>query len=227
MRLIYQIHKWIGVGIGVILLMWIVTGMLVGGGRGEKPNVVRPVDVARAVISPAQAALAVASDSSFGGVKGMSLDQLGSRPVYRVTSEQRAVRLIDAATGAQVQVDEALAREIAATELPGVELGSVERIKGGGPQSGWRVRFHDADHTVLIIGERSGEIRRTDDGSQFHRSMMSLHTFAVLKGLSLPAQAVYIIFLSISIISLGTVLTGYYLSLPKRWRLWGASAREN
>jgi len=226
-RLIYRIHKWIGVGVGLILLMWIITGMLVGGGRGETPPVVRSLDAARAVISPAEAARVAEADSGFGVVQGITLDQLGSHPVYRVTSQHRAVRLIDAATARPMVVDEALAREIAAAELPGVELGSVERIKGGGPQTSWRVRFHDPAHSVLIVGERSGDLRRTDDGAQFHRSMMSFHTFAALRGLSLPVRVIYFIFMLISAISLGTVITGYYLSLPKRWRLWGARAREN
>ena len=55
LKLIYKWHKWIGVSIGVILAMWLFTGIImVTGPRPPSPPTPR-LDFSAAVISPAQA----------------------------------------------------------------------------------------------------------------------------------------------------------------------------
>ena len=55
LKLIYKWHKWIGVSVGVILAMWLFTGIImVTGPRPPSPPIPR-LDFSAAVISPAQA----------------------------------------------------------------------------------------------------------------------------------------------------------------------------
>jgi len=53
LKLIYKWHKWIGVSVGVILAMWLFTGIvMVTGPRPPGPPTPR-LDFSAAVISPA------------------------------------------------------------------------------------------------------------------------------------------------------------------------------
>ena len=55
LRLFYKVHKWVGIGIGVIFLMWIVTGILIAGGDTPKGPGDGPPDFSRATVAPAAA----------------------------------------------------------------------------------------------------------------------------------------------------------------------------
>jgi uncharacterized iron-regulated membrane protein len=234
-RLIFQIHKWVGIGIGLVLVMWIITGiMAVGGdavqGRGRRDT---GPDFARATMTPAQAVqAAISADSGIAPVTQLTVERLGAKIVYRLTGAGGAVMLLDAGDGSRVVVDEAVAREVVLLDSPKATIGAptlIERHDGvyqGGALPVWRVALGNEAGTVVHVNVATGALSRTDRKAQLHRTVMGLHTFGSLRRFIPSARAVYYIFIAASIISLVSVLTGYYLSLPKAWRLGGKSGRS-
>ena len=232
MRLIYKIHKWIGVGIGLLVVMWIITGIMAVGGdasRGGERRGTGP-DFARATLPPAIAVqTAIASDSTIAPITQMSVERLGARIVYRLVGGRGTAMLLDAGDGTRVVVDEAVAREVVLLDSPDATNSApilVERHDGeyrGGTLPVWRVGLGDEAGTVVYVNVATGGVSRIDRKGQLHRTVMGLHTFGSLQRIVPSKRAVRYIFIVTSIISLLAVLTGYYLSLPKAWRLWGRS----
>jgi len=231
-RLIYQIHKWVGVGIGLMLVMWIVTGIMAAGGDAAQGRGRRETgpDFARATVTPAQAVqTAIAADSGIAPVTQLTVERLGATIVYRLTGGRGAVMLLDAGDGSRVVVDEAVAREVVLLDSPRATIGAptlVERHDGlyqAGALPVWRVALGDDAGTVVHVNAATGALSRIDRRGQLHRTVMGLHTFGSLRRFIPSARAVYFLFVAASIISLVSVVTGYYLSLPREWRLWGRS----
>lgn len=228
-RWIYKVHKWIGVGIGLILLMWIVTGLLIGGGGGGGGG--RPPakpDFSRATVSPA-AALAVAAlgDSGITEVGGVTLDLVAGRLVYRIGGPKGRSLLVDATTGSRVEVGEALAREAAGVIAPqaGIRRVLVLRKHDAGYPRGnlpaWRVVLDDRAETWVQLSNDGATVNSTAE-QRGKATLHNLHTFAALRGLHLGSLGIRILFVVASVISIAGVATGYYLSLPKGWRFRGA-----
>lgn len=222
LRLFYKVHKWVGIGIGVFLLMWIVTGMLLGGGEG-RPRDAAPPDYRGAVVSPAAAQeVAVAADSGLRDIRSLELDRLGSHLFYRVRGAGGTV-LVDAAQPQRLEVTEALAREVAAGMFPqgrieGVEL--LQRHDRGYPNGGlpaYRVRFDDGARTLVHVALRDGMLAVSNKDLRLNGTLHGLHTFASLRALGLSRVPIRRLLIVASLISLVVVVTGYYMSLPRRW----------
>jgi hypothetical protein len=226
----YRIHKWVGVGVGLLLGMWIVTGIMAAGGDAERGGSGQRTgpDFSRATLSPAQAAqAATALDSAIAPVTQVVVDRVGSRMVYRLVGARGQSLLLDAGDGSRVVVDQALAAEIALLDAPKAAMGTptlIERhddVYRRGPLPVWRVRLGDKEAGTLHVAVATGQLSRVDEGNELHRMAMGLHTFGSLLRIVPSRRAVYLIFISTSVVALIVVLTGYYLSLPKSWRMWG------
>ncbi|MEO8635247.1 MAG: hypothetical protein ABI587_08220 [Gemmatimonadales bacterium] len=235
MRLIYRIHKWIGVSIGLVMIMWIVTGIMAtggGGGRGGERRGIDP-DFTRATLSPAQAVLAaVGVDSEIAPITQLSVERLGARIIYRLTGARGRAMLLDAGDGTRVVVDEAMAREVALLEVPMATIGGptlIEKKDAEYPQGDvpvWRVRLGGKEAGVLHISATTGQVTRVDPDGEWHRTVMGLHTFRGLRRFIASGPAINALLIVVSVISLVGVATGYYLSLPKAWRLRGRDERS-
>lgn len=234
MRLIFKIHKWVGIGIGLVLVMWIITGIMAVGGdaaRGGGHRGTGP-DFSRATLPPALAVrAAVAADSGIAPITQVTVERLGAKIVYRLTGARGAVMLLDAGDGGRVVVDEAVAREVVLLDSPKATIGAptlIERHDGvyqGGALPVWRIGLGDEAGTVVHVNVATGVLSRIDRKAQLHRTVMGLHTFGSLRRFIPSARVVYYIFIVVSIISLVSVVTGYYLSLPKEWRVWERRSR--
>jgi len=224
--LIYRIHKWIGVGIGVVLVMWVMTGILIPG--DERPT--RRHDLAglaRAMVPPAVAIrVAQASQPSPGAITSVTLGALGDRPVYEVRWEEDG-RIVDAVSGGMLDIDEARARALAEAEYPGGRIRSVEQIhrRDRGYQFGlfpvWRIRFDDQAGTWVHVATREARVVLNTRWDRAKTTMRGLHTFATLRILRIPGDGIYPLLLTASLIALAGIFTGYYLSLPKSCRPGG------
>lgn len=222
LRLFYKVHKWVGIGIGLFLLMWIVTGMLLGGGEGRPRDGVAP-DYARAVVSPAAALeVATAGDSGLREVRGVELDRIGSHLLYRVRGAGGTV-LVDAAEPRRLEVTEALAREVAAGMFPQGTIETVELLKRhdrgypNGALPAYRVRFGDRARTLVHLSLRDGLVAVSNKDLQLNGTLHGLHTFASLRAFGLSRVPIRRLLNVASLISLVVVVTGYYMSLPRRW----------
>lgn len=168
LRLLRPLHKWLGLLIGLQILLWFSGGLVMSALPLEQ---VRGEDRAQ---SPMPAALVLPSLSPQALVQRQGLSQLHqitlrslmSRPVYEVHSAA-GTRLYDGQDGTLLPpIDEALARRIAAQDYVGSaaiataslltrETGTEYREK---PLPAWRIQFDDERATTLYIAADTGAI---------------------------------------------------------------------
>lgn len=222
LRWFYKVHKWVGVAIGAVLLMWIVTGVLLSAGEGRGAGRADPPDYGKATVAPAAAAAAAtAGDSGLRGIRTIELDRLGDRVIYRVKGSPRGTALIDAATGARIVITESLARELAQRTVPGGTISSAELIRANdrgypGSLPAWRVRFADGEATWFHVGAQDGLISISTTTSRTSSTLHGLHTFGSLTALHIERRHIRLLLIGASLVALAVVVTGYVLSLPRR-----------
>jgi uncharacterized iron-regulated membrane protein len=211
LRLIYKWHKWIGVSVGVILAMWLFTGIImVAGPRPPSPPTPR-LDFSAAVISPAQAAA-----RSNATVDRIDLIGIGTAPVYKLSTASGTV-LVDARSGERVVINDSLAMVIA-MQASGVSApAKAKRVAAGEGASGYRVVFSDEASTMVEI-DASGGSRVTDRLKRFRSVMGGLHTFGVLRGVNLTRGTIQGLLSLIAGTALVSVVLGYVMALPRRRR---------
>lgn len=211
LKLIYKWHKWIGVSVGVILAMWLFTGIImVTGPRPPGPPTPR-LDFSAAVISPAQA-----SAKSGTPVTRIDLIAIGTAPVYKLLTASGTV-LVDARNGELVVINDSLAIVIA-RQASGISApAKAKRVGSGKGSSGYRVVFSDKASTVVEI-EASGAARVTDKLKRFRNVMGGLHTFGVLRGVNASRGTIVGLLILIAGTALVSVVTGYVMALPRRRR---------
>jgi hypothetical protein len=224
LRIFYKVHKWVGVAVGVVLLMWIVTGVLLSASEGRGKGRAAAPDYSRATVSPASAVMAAsAGDSGLRDVRAIELDRLGDRVIYRVKGTPRGIALIDAATGERFTIDEPLARELAQRALPQGSVASAELIRANdrgypGSLPAWRVKFGDAEATWFHLGVLDGIASISTTGSRTSSTLHGLHTFGSLTALHIERRHIRLLLIAASLVALAVVATGYILSLPRRRR---------
>jgi PepSY-associated TM region len=211
LRLIYKWHKWIGVSVGVILAMWLFTGIImVAGPRPPSPPIPR-LDFSAAVISPAQAAA-----RSNAPVNRIDLIGFGTAPVYKLSTASGTV-LVDARNGERLVINDSLATVIA-MQASGISAPArAKRVGSGEGAPGYRVVFSDKASTVVEI-EASGAARVTDKLKRFRNVMGGLHTFGVLRGVNASRDTIEGLLIVIAGTALISVVTGYVMALPRRRR---------
>lgn len=214
-------HKWIGIAIGVLLFAWTASGIVM---------MVPPSSVARAgpgadaainwlavTVSPAAAA-EVASAAGGDTVRRVDLQRLRDGMAYVVRFDGGRTVLVDASTGVTIRITADLARAIAKDGLPGAVVRRVDHFDGS-PAGYFRVELNDPRPILAYVGEATGDVRRTVWRDRMQAQFgHSVHVFTPLN--SLPGQDVTRVgtLVITSLIALVSILTGYWLALPRRWR---------
>ena len=173
-RRIASIHKWLGLIVGLQLVVWTGTGLFfaaihITDIRGESlvhpASHVAPMDGARIRISSTDALKAVAEDRPIE----VSLRPLAGEPVYEVRSEIGTF-LVSAETGVRIVIDEPRARAIAQEKwieqdaILAAELLELAPKESGLPGEAWSVRFKGEGNPTLYVSAVNGRISapRTD-----------------------------------------------------------------
>lgn len=149
-----RIHKWVGLILGLQFVLWTVSGAVMAlldmdkvGGHGAAPT------AAQAASWPAD----ITPPRLDAPVEGLVLRRIVDRSVYEVT-DKGGVRLLDARTGDQINVDAALAEQVARSafhvsaplaQVTRLEKANLEAREHAGPM--WRVDFADADSTSSYV----------------------------------------------------------------------------
>ena len=125
-------HKWVGIVIGILLIAWTVSGVVMliprssvssaGQGTGAA------VDWAAVAVSPARAAQ-VAAGTDGGPAKSVDLQRLRDAMVYVVRFEGGRAVLVDASTGVTLRITSKLAGEIAKDAVPGARVRQVDLLE--------------------------------------------------------------------------------------------------
>jgi uncharacterized iron-regulated membrane protein len=173
-RRIASIHKWLGLIVGLQLVVWTGTGLFFAAVhitdiRGENlvhPAAhVAPMDGARIRFSSADALKAVAEDRPIEVV----LRPLAGEPMYEVRGEIGTF-LVSAETGERIVVDEARARALAQEKwieqdaIVAADLLEVAPKESGLPGEAWSVRFKGEGNPTLYVSAVNGRVSapRTD-----------------------------------------------------------------
>lgn len=173
-RRIASIHKWLGLIVGLQLVVWTATGLFfaaihITDIRGEHlvhpPSHVATMDAGRIKFSSTDALKAVAEDRPIE----VALRPLAGEPVYEVRGEIGTF-LVSAETGERIVVDEARARAlaqerwIAQDAIVGAELMDVAPKESGLPGEAWAVHFKGEGNPTLYVSAVNGRVSapRTD-----------------------------------------------------------------
>ena len=167
-RLMSRIHLWLGIAVGVQVMLWLISGLVmvlwpIETVRGEHLR----TEEAAATIDWAGEALPLADilDSQPGGVLSARTGRLAGRAVWRLETAD-GPQMVDARTGAGLTpVDATLAREIAlgryagSGELTDQRLVETPPREAGLSVPAWRFEFGPADPATLYINSQTGELR--------------------------------------------------------------------
>ena len=188
MRFMRKLHKWLGLVIGVQLLVWLVSGLgmnlldarvVSGEDLMAFEHDVQLIDPALHYVEPAQIVAAMPANS----VRALQLKRQLGYWVWRAQTDSGVV-LFDARTGARMEIDEATARRSAAQGYFGDgALSSAQLIHEptlearGHALPTWRIDFDDARHTRYYVGADEGQIlERRNDAWQLFDVFWMLHT---------------------------------------------------
>lgn len=214
-----QLHKWIGICVGVILLMWAVTGVILLV-PGHAPQVrTMPLQLEHATVSPQQA-MAIASGGSTGEIRSVSLIRIHDRVAYRIDRGKRPA-LVDAASGERIEITsvlaEAVAREAMHRPSGSVQIEPVTKHDGLYPSGNlpvWRIRFAGLDAPAHVSQLDGGFLPAGRSG--FRSVAHDLHNFSIIRKVVAASWFSRTLAIIAGLVSVGSILTGYWLSLPTR-----------
>lgn len=176
-----RLHKWIGLAVGLQVLLWMVSGFMMGLLSHEKVKGQhhRATLTAQPLLTEASTLLeptAIFQQLRLDpGIGNAVLMQFLGRPAYRLTVDGDP-QLFDARSGQRIVVTEEMAAEIAKRDYTGPGfLASVTAINAPSMEvrrhegSVWRVDFDDDEDTSLYVS--------ADDGAVLERRNASWRLF--------------------------------------------------
>lgn len=218
-----QIHKWIGLVIGLQFVIWTISGALmavldmetVAGGPRAAAAKPAPLPLTTAAWPAVQQSLGP------NPVTAVSVRPLLARHVIEVGTPD-GILLFDARTGMRIIVDAALARQVAQANYPGrgavkdVEL-LRERTLAIREHSlpAWRVDFADAQNSSFYVSQESGKLlERRNDTWRIWDFVWMLHNMDYLNRTSFNHPLIVIVGFG----AVWLALTGLYLLFKTTWR---------
>lgn len=174
-RFIRQVHRWLGLLIGIQVLLWVAGGVVMSALRLEEvrgdhlaaKHALPPLQADAALVSAAE----VLRQHADRAPETLTLTTLLGRPVYRVTGGHKTW-LVDASNGASLSpLPQPMAEAIARADYAGdgallgmdwVEA-AVSEVRGREPPL-WRARFGDSLNTAVYVSPDTGAVvaRRND-----------------------------------------------------------------
>lgn len=164
------LHRWIGLVLGVQLLLWMLSGLVMGllphhlvTGKHYRTAEARPTPLEQYSdeLQNIENKLAAFSKEP---ILSISLKEFEHTPVYRVVRASGAT-LYDAQTAQTIEISEAVARRVAKADYPGAaKISSVSHLERPSlatrahKDAVWRVNFDDAERTSLYISANDGRV---------------------------------------------------------------------
>ena len=215
-----QLHKWIGICVGIILLMWAVTGVILMI-PGRAPRVIaRALRLEQATVSPQQA-IATAGGDSTGDIRSVALIQIHDRIVYRIDRGRRPI-LVDAASGARIEITAALAEAVArdAMNRPSGEVRvqpvtKHDALYPSGSLPAWRITI-PGGAAPAHVSRLDGTFVPAQSRSRVRSLAHDLHNFSIIRELVAADWFSRSLAIIAGLVSVASILTGYWLALPRR-----------
>jgi Na(+)-translocating NADH:ubiquinone oxidoreductase F subunit len=225
-----RIHKWIGLLIGLQLVLWMCSGFVMSLLDAERVRgrEFRAPPAARQAWPADTVALRPLVGNAYDAAQSVSTGWLLHRPVYRLTGE-RSTLLIDARTGQRIELDALLARRLAEASYRGpgragpaelVEQSLETRAHEG---KVWRVVFADAEDTTVYLSQQGDVLEHRNKTWRLFDVFWMLHIMdytgrqdfnnplvvtAAVGGFWLALSGIWLLFTSFSVAEF----------IPKRWR---------
>ncbi len=213
----YKLHRWLAVGIGLFLVIQVVSGavwMLPWPGPVKLREAQSALQWSPGLISFEEAARRVEQPTE------VRLQMLDGAPVYTVFGARTVV--VDAQRGGTIEIDEALARRVAqrATGAKAARVQKVQRHSIGyrsGALPAFKVYFEDARKTMVAVDARTGAlIKATSRAARFQNLFESLHDWSVVSMYTPVRRGIWSVVVLLSAVSLVAILSGYWLA----WLRW-------
>ena len=216
------LHKWIGLIIGIQLLLWTLSGAMMALLPMDKVagEAVRELPEVR-LTTAADTWPAVRRQLGDEPVSAISLRQLQNRPVIELGTA-KGVQLFDAASGSPISVDARMAGEIASAAYPGKP--QVRRVEGLSELTLavrehelpiWRVDFADAQNSSFYVSGSTGALleRRNDTWRTWDFFWM-LHIMDYAKRTSFNHPVIWLF----GFAAVWLAITGVWLLFRTAWR---------
>ncbi len=221
-----RIHKWMSVAVGACIFTWVVSGLVIIApvGTRTRPAATARPDFSVMAVSPAQAVAAARAAHPGAEVTNLTMRRLGPELAFQVTLRGAGAVLVDARTAQLVSVTPELAARLVLEGLPaGATVARVERVERRqfgyfGPLPAFRVDIADDALTRGFVSVSTGEVVRTDRAGRLRLFVGSFHEFFPLEWLSGGELIRPWLLWITSLVAIAIVLTGYWISLPRKAR---------
>lgn len=216
MKKIYKLHKWIGVIIGVFILVQCITGIIFFLPFPEVVTNKEPdlsLDYYRSMkISPSEAVEILNEDLGLPiQIKNIYLKQINESVVYEISTMSGNIHLIDSLTGKIIKITPEFARQIALDKFAGSSnILKIEKIDWKSPV--YRIVFDDKWTSSLFISALNGElVRKSNRIVKIRSFILRFHDMSILT--TITKQGLYgkIILIISAFTSIVLIGTGYYL----------------
>ncbi len=168
-RFLRRVHVWLGWIIGLQLLLWtlsglVMTAMPIAQVRGEhlrRPAATPPLTAATGLIAPEALLERAGADGDT-----LTLRWLAGQPMWELRAEGRPARLFDARSGAPLVLDAATIAALARARYAGKgRLAGIERVDPAAiplefrrDTPAWVARFDDREGTRFYLAADTGEL---------------------------------------------------------------------
>ncbi len=212
-----QLHKWIGLVVGIQILFWVLGGLIMTAIPIERVHGDHHIGLApKAAIAPDQVLpyAEVVKRAEFEVAKA-ELRGTPRGPVWIVDSVNGQQKWMDAKTGGDIEeITEAQARAAAVASYTGqgkpvsVKLFDAPPVEAQTDNQTWQVKFDDGEGTTLYINGFDGDVvSRRSDIWRFYDFFFRLHimNFGPAETYNHP------LIIAASAVTLAVVLTGFIL----------------
>ncbi len=178
------IHKWTGIGIGAVVIVWVVSTFALLFDHEPSTPPPAPERLSALVISPAEAIRRSALAEDTVGVTGLSLQPLGDRIVWRVQRRGRPAVLVDGETGDPVAITSELAAAVAHRTTSGQVTSVAFQDTHSADYPAGRIpvyRVDLADGRSAFVAASDGSVVVRHRGFWSRTRIGDLHTFDPLR----------------------------------------------
>ena len=228
LKLSLQLHKWIGLIVGVQVLFWVVGGLVMTSIPIERVRSEHHLAERRLAPLPLDALLTPREAAVRAGVAPVeaALKNPPRGPVWVLKTATDQTVAVDARTGDRLaRLNEAQARAFAAQAYRGSGRPVAARFYAEAPQETgregplWRVDFDDAERTAFYLDPQTGEVvTRRSAVWRFYDFWWRLHILDLKTGEDFNHPLI----IGLTALTLPMVITGFvllWIRLARDWKV--------